>query len=59
MPSCAIRPAAPADVPTLLRLIGELAEYERLAHEVVAHVPLIERHRLDGDALAAFARAST
>jgi len=27
--------ATPADVPTLLLLIGELAEFERLAHEVV------------------------
>ena len=30
-----IRPAAPADVPTIARLIRALAEYERLAHEVV------------------------
>lgn len=28
--------ATPADVPTLMVLIGELAEFERLAHEVVA-----------------------
>jgi GNAT superfamily N-acetyltransferase len=28
--------ATPADIPTLLMLIGELAEFERLAHEVVA-----------------------
>jgi GNAT superfamily N-acetyltransferase len=27
--------ATPADIPTLLTLIGELAEFERLAHEVV------------------------
>ncbi len=32
----AIRAAQPADVPLLLRFIRELAEYERLAHEVVA-----------------------
>jgi GNAT superfamily N-acetyltransferase len=31
-----IRPAQLADVPLLLQLIRELAEYERLAHQVVA-----------------------
>jgi GNAT superfamily N-acetyltransferase len=31
-----IRAAQPADVPVLLQLIRELAEYERLAHQVVA-----------------------
>jgi GNAT superfamily N-acetyltransferase len=31
----AVRPAVPADVPTIARLIRELAEYERLAHAVV------------------------
>jgi GNAT superfamily N-acetyltransferase len=31
-----IRPAAASDVPLILRFIRELAEYERLAHEVVA-----------------------
>jgi GNAT superfamily N-acetyltransferase len=31
-----IRPATPEDVPVLLSLIRELAEYERLLHEVVA-----------------------
>jgi GNAT superfamily N-acetyltransferase len=31
-----IRPAAEADVPLILRFIRELAEYERLLHEVVA-----------------------
>ncbi|HYH78736.1 MAG TPA: GNAT family N-acetyltransferase [Longimicrobium sp.] len=31
-----IRPATPDDVPLILRFIRELAEYERLAHEVVA-----------------------
>jgi GNAT superfamily N-acetyltransferase len=30
----ALRPAAPEDVPALLRLIRALAEYERLLHEV-------------------------
>ncbi len=31
-----IRAAQPADVPVLLQLIRELADYERLAHQVVA-----------------------
>lgn len=31
-----IRPAQPDDVPTILRFIRDLAEYEKLAHEVVA-----------------------
>ena len=31
-----IRPAVKADVPLILRFIRELAEYERLLHEVVA-----------------------
>ncbi|HEX8904015.1 MAG TPA: GNAT family N-acetyltransferase [Longimicrobiaceae bacterium] len=31
-----IRPAAEGDVPLILRFVRELAEYERLAHEVVA-----------------------
>jgi GNAT superfamily N-acetyltransferase len=31
-----IRPAVASDVPTILQLIRELAEYERLTHEVVA-----------------------
>lgn len=48
----AIRPATPADVPVVLRLIRELAEYERLAHEVVGSEALLERH-LFGDAPAA------
>ena len=30
-----IRPATPADVPTIAKLIRDLAEYERLAHAVV------------------------
>ncbi len=32
----AIRPAVPEDVPTILRFIRDLAEYERLRSEVVA-----------------------
>ncbi|MFC5184873.1 GNAT family N-acetyltransferase [Actinomadura harenae] len=31
-----IRPARPEDVPTILRLVRDLAEYERAAHEVKA-----------------------
>ena len=31
-----IRPATPADIPLILQLIGELAEYEKLAHEAKA-----------------------
>ena len=34
--SVTIRSATPADVPLVLRLIRELAAYEKLAHEVVA-----------------------
>jgi len=32
----AIRPAVPADVAVILSLIRDLAEYERLSHEVEA-----------------------
>lgn len=35
-PHFAIRPATPADVPTILSLIRELAEYERAPNDVVA-----------------------
>jgi GNAT superfamily N-acetyltransferase len=34
--TCRIRPAAPADVPLILTLIRELAEFEKLAGEVSA-----------------------
>ena len=36
-----ITPATPADVPLILSLITELAEYEQLAHEVRATEPLL------------------
>jgi GNAT superfamily N-acetyltransferase len=36
-----IAPATPADVPLLLALIRELAEYEQLAHEAQATEPLV------------------
>jgi GNAT superfamily N-acetyltransferase len=35
-PPLRIRPALPADIPLILHFIRRLAEYERLAHEVVA-----------------------
>jgi GNAT superfamily N-acetyltransferase len=40
----ALRPAARADVPTILGLIRGIAEYERLAHEVEATEPLLREH---------------
>lgn len=39
-----IRPALPADVPTIARLIRELAEYERLSHEVFLEEDLLREH---------------
>jgi GNAT superfamily N-acetyltransferase len=39
-----IRPATRDDVPLLLELIGELADYERLRHEVVLDAALLEQH---------------
>jgi GNAT superfamily N-acetyltransferase len=36
-----IVPATPADIPTILTLIRELAEYEKLLHEVVATEDLV------------------
>jgi len=39
-----IDPATPADVPLLLGLIRELAEYERLLHEVRARPEQLQRH---------------
>jgi GNAT superfamily N-acetyltransferase len=41
---CDIRPATRDDVPLLLELIGELADYERLRDEVVLDAGLLERH---------------
>ncbi len=37
-----IRLAEPADTPLILRLIKELAEYEKLAHEVVATKEILD-----------------
>ena len=42
MTSLRIVPATPADVPTVLALIRELAEYEKLLHEVVANEALVQ-----------------
>ncbi|HUG27091.1 MAG TPA: GNAT family N-acetyltransferase [Gemmatimonadales bacterium] len=41
--SLTIRPAVAADVPLILEFIRGLAEYERLAHEVVATEELLHR----------------
>jgi GNAT superfamily N-acetyltransferase len=38
-----LRPARREDVPALMRFIEELADYERLSHEVVADEALLER----------------
>lgn len=38
-----IREAAPADVPLLMTLIRELADYEKLGHELLATEKLMER----------------
>ncbi|WP_188187101.1 GNAT family N-acetyltransferase [Nonomuraea sp. SYSU D8015] len=48
-----IRPATPADVPAILEMIRELAEYERAAHEVRATEEDL-RAALFGDNPAAF-----
>jgi GNAT superfamily N-acetyltransferase len=39
-----IRPATPADVPTIARLIRALAEYERLSHAVVLDEARLHDH---------------
>jgi GNAT superfamily N-acetyltransferase len=39
-----IRPATPADVPTIAKLIRDLAEYEKLAHAVVLQEPDLHKH---------------
>src|SRR5262249_35174731 len=39
-----IRPATPADTPTIARLIRALAEYERLTHEVALDEVLLRDH---------------
>jgi GNAT superfamily N-acetyltransferase len=39
-----IRPATPADVPMIARLIRDLAEYEKLAHAVVLRESDLDKH---------------
>ena len=39
-----IRPATPADVPVIAKLIRDLAEYERLAHAVVLKETDLHKH---------------
>jgi GNAT superfamily N-acetyltransferase len=65
--SLTIRPATPADVPALLALIRELAEYERLLDQVTADEALLHEALFcakpaaeavlacEGDAVAGFA----
>lgn len=43
-PSLEIKPATPADVPLILSFIKQLAEYEKLAHEVVATEELLHQN---------------
>ena len=45
-----IRPATPADCPTILRLVTELADYERAVHEVQASVADFEARLFGPDA---------
>ena len=44
MPNINVRPGTIDDVPTVLRFINELAEYEKLAHASVATAEQLERH---------------
>ena len=44
MTSLHIEPATPADVPMILQLIRELAEFERLLHEVTATEAQLHEH---------------
>lgn len=43
-PAFHLRPAAPADVPDLLRLIRALADYEKLSHLVVVQPEALHEH---------------
>jgi GNAT superfamily N-acetyltransferase len=51
-PTLQIRQATPTDVPTILALIHELAEYEHLTHEVVATVETLEATLFGSDPCA-------
>lgn len=57
-----IRPATEADVALILTLIRELAEFERLSHEVVGNETLLREHlfgtRPTAEVLLAFVRAN-
>lgn len=44
-----IRPATPDGIPEILQLIRELAEYEKLAHLVVATADDLRRDGLRGE----------
>jgi GNAT superfamily N-acetyltransferase len=44
MPEIVIRPATPDDVPLILQFIRDLAEYEKLSHEVSATESLLHEH---------------
>ena len=55
--SFAIRSATAADVPAVLALVRELAEFERLAHEVVADEELLRNALASGHCEALLAEA--
>ena len=44
MSAVSIKPARPGDVPLILAMVRELAEYERLADRVVATEDALEKH---------------
>lgn len=44
MPRVSLRPAVPADIPLIIELITELADYERLVHEVKADAQRMHEH---------------
>ena len=44
MPELSMRPVTPGDVPTIVDLIRELADYEQLLHEVEARPELLHEH---------------
>ncbi len=50
-PALTLRVATPADAPIIFGLIGELAEYEKLAHEVTGSAAKLAEH-LGGDSLS-------
>jgi GNAT superfamily N-acetyltransferase len=47
-----LRPATVNDVPTILRCIQGLAEYERLSHECIATEALLRKTLFEGDPVA-------